>query len=80
MTPPIINTSGAVPAPHFAHPPYRAELFSRVSGWAGVMNANGVNCLTYPNKPGAVVPRYARSWAIARAWNTAAGVRGGRRG
>lgn len=30
--------------PHFAIPPYRAELFYTKTGWSGVMNRHGINC------------------------------------
>jgi hypothetical protein len=61
----------ARPAQHFALPPYRAELFSERSGWAGVMNRNGFNCLTFPDKPGAVVTDYETAKRIADDWNGA---------
>ena len=61
----------AVPNPHFAKPPYRAELFYAKSGWAGVMNADGVNALTFPHKPGAVVTDFESAKKIAEAWNGA---------
>jgi len=53
----------------FESPPYRAELFSDKSGWSGVMNANGINCLTFPNKPGAVVTSFDHACRIAKEWN-----------
>ena len=59
----------AKPADGFDLPPYRAELFSERSGWAGVMNRNGFNCLTFPEKPGAVVTDYESAKAIADEWN-----------
>lgn len=59
----------AQPAKHFAIPPYRAELFNARSGWAGVMNANGVNCLTFPEKPGATITTMAHAVEIANQWN-----------
>lgn len=63
----------AQPAKHFANPPYRAELFSEKSGWAGVMNAHGVNCLTFPDKPGAVVTSMENAERIAAQWNVGEG-------
>ena len=60
---------GAMPNKHFANPPYRAELFYEKSGWSGVMNAQGVNCLTFPSKPGAVVTDYESAKKIAEVWN-----------
>lgn len=59
----------ARPAQHFAHPPYRAELFNPKTGWAGVMNRDGINVLTFASKPGAVVTDYASAVEIAKAWN-----------
>ena len=59
----------AQPAKYFATPPYRAELFSEKTGWAGVMNAQGLNVLTFPDKPGAVVTDYKTAQSIADEWN-----------
>jgi len=59
----------AIPAEHFAHPPYMAELFSEKYGWAGVMNRNGFNCLRFKSKPGAVITNLATAEAIAGKWN-----------
>lgn len=59
----------AVPTKHFAIPPYRAELFSKQSGWAGVMNKNGFNCLTFKSKKGATVTDFETAQAIADKWN-----------
>lgn len=64
------SISDAVPAKHLALPPYRAELFNPMNGWAGVMNRNGANCLTFKSKPGAVITSFQRAEAIADAWNT----------
>lgn len=33
------------------------------------MNAQGVNCLTFPSKPGAVVTDYESAKKIAEVWN-----------
>lgn len=60
------------PSKHFAIPPYRAELFSEGSGWAGVMNAHGFNCLTFvqDGKPtGKTVTTYEHAQKIAQEWN-----------
>jgi hypothetical protein len=60
------------PAKHFANPPYRAELFSEKSGWAGVMNTHGVNCLTFVQDgktTGKVVTTYDQAQKIAQEWN-----------
>jgi hypothetical protein len=62
----------AVPAKHFAKPPY--SPWSAPNGqWHGVLNRDGVNCLTFKSKPGAVfVQSAAEAEAIAKAWNEAA--------
>ena len=57
------------PNKHFAVPPYRAELLSEKSGCAGVMNAQGLNVLTFPDKPGAVVTDFLHAQQIAAEWN-----------
>lgn len=63
-------TQIAAPAAHFALPPYRAELLNAKSGWAGVMNRDdGLNVLTFPDKPGAVVTDYESAKLIAQDWN-----------
>jgi hypothetical protein len=59
----------AKPAEHFNHPPFRAELFSAVSGFAGVINRNNVNCLTFRSRPGSTVTTIDTATAIADAWN-----------
>ena len=61
----------AKPAEHFAHPPYRAENLGGAMGWWGVMNRDGVNCLTFLSKPGAVVTDEAAARQIAKEWNAA---------
>ena len=61
----------AIPAQHFACHPYRAELFSKESGWSGVMNATGFNCLTFKSKPGAVITDFETAQMIAELWNKA---------
>jgi hypothetical protein len=57
----------AVPAKYFAVGPYRAE---RIHGsvW-GVFSKNGVNVLTFPHKPGAVLTDEADAKRIADEWN-----------
>jgi hypothetical protein len=59
----------AVPAKYFAFPPYQAEDLGGKMGWWGVMNKNGFNCLTFPDKPGAVVTTEERAKQIAVEWN-----------
>ena len=63
-----MNLETAVPAKHFAHPPYTAEEFTP-GGWAGVMNAVGVNALTFSNAPGRVVTDFESAKGIAANWN-----------
>jgi len=62
----------AEPSPHFAKPPYKAELLGGPYEWAGVVNANGVNVLNFRSKPGAVVSSIKTCTLIARRWNRAA--------
>lgn len=67
-----MKITNAVPVKSLAVPPYQAEKFS--NQWSGVMNANGVNCLTFPGKPGAVVTDHDSAIRIAVEWNNACGV------
>ena len=57
----------ALPAKYFAIGPYRAEQIGPT--WWGVMNKSGVNCLTFAEKPGAVVTDEAHAKQIADEWN-----------
>ena len=59
----------ARPAKYFAYPPYRAEDLGGARGWWGVMNRNGVNCLTFASQPGAVATNEAAARQIADEWN-----------
>lgn len=59
----------ALPAKYFAFPPYRAESLGGNMGWWGVMNRNGLNVLTFPAKPGAVVTDEEHAKQIAAEWN-----------
>lgn len=61
--------ASARPAKYFALPPYRAELFDATSGWAGVINRSGFNCLTSTKKPHAVVTDIETATLIAEKWN-----------
>lgn len=63
------DESTAAPARAFAVPPYRAELFRKDSQIGGVMNANGINCLTFADKPGATLAEYGMCQRIAERWN-----------
>jgi hypothetical protein len=57
----------ALPAKHFAFPPYRAERIGPT--WWGVMNRDGLNVLTFPAKPGAVVTDEEHAKQLAAEWN-----------
>lgn len=57
----------ATPSPHFAIPPYKAVQYS--AQWAGVENAQGFNCLTFPEKPGAKFTTIESAQQIAKDWN-----------
>ena len=59
----------AVPSKYFAHPPYRAEQFRSDIDTAGVMNANGINCLTFKSRPGSVLAGFETYKKIAEKWN-----------
>jgi hypothetical protein len=61
-----------VPAKYFAFPPYRAEDLGGDKGWWGVMNRNGLNVLTFPDKPGAVVTSEENAKRLAAEWNEGA--------
>lgn len=65
----MVVIMNAVPAKYFAFPPYRAEDLGGKMKWWGVMNRDGVNCLTFPDKPGAVVTTEERATQIADEWN-----------
>ena len=58
-----------LPAKYFAVGPYRAESLGGKCGWWGVINKNGVNVLTFADKPGAVVANEAHAKQIADVWN-----------
>ena len=60
----------ALPAKYFAVAPYRAEQVG--PNWWGVVNKNGVNCLTFAEKSGAVVTDEAHAKQIADEWNQTA--------
>lgn len=58
----------ARPSKYCAVGPYRAEQIG--PAWWGVMNKNGVNVLTFVEKPGAVVTDEAHACQIADEWNS----------
>lgn len=64
----------AKPAEFLNKGPFRAELFNEKTGWAGVMNAQGVNCLTFKSKPGAVVAEFETCKIIAEKWNASSQI------
>lgn len=59
----------AIPAQHFDLPPYKAELFNPVTGWAGVMNRIGFNSLRFASSPGSIVTDMETAQLIAEKWN-----------
>lgn len=63
----MVKNVTALPSKYFAVGPYRAEQVGPT--WWGVMNKNGVNCLTFAEKPGAVVTDEAHAKQIADEWN-----------
>ena len=62
-------TDDAIPKEGFDLPPYKAELFSEKTGWSGVINKNGVNCLTFKSKKGATITDFETASLIASEWN-----------
>lgn len=52
---------------YFAHPPYKAELVHQ--SWACVLNVNGINCLSFSDKPGAKFTTLEHAKKIAGEWN-----------
>lgn len=63
------DTERAVPAKHFAFPPYSAHPSGGKNDLWYVANVQGFNCLTFPNKPGAVFTSEKRAKEIADEWN-----------
>ena len=59
----------AVPAEHFARPPYHVEVMGK-DGWAGVMNRDGFNCLTFKSRPGQTLTDEQTACAICERWNS----------
>ncbi len=62
------NVETARPAPCFDIPPYSVKM---TQDWAYVANANGFNCLTFSDHPGAVLTSLEDAVEIARRWNAA---------
>lgn len=71
-----VSIETAVPTPHFAIPPYRVESLpgKHCDTWHYVANANGFNCLSFTDKPGA---KFTLSLddanEICRRWNAGEG-------
>lgn len=63
------TTLEVCPAPEFAIPPYVAVEYVP-GGWAGVENAQGFNCLSFPSKPGAKFTTFERALEICHRWNS----------
>ena len=63
----LLVIGSAAPAIYFAVPPYAPETFK--SGLACVLNANGINCLTFRDAPGRVLTAPHIAHVIARQWN-----------
>ena len=59
----------AVIAKGFALPPYTAQPSGGVNSAWYVANSIGFNCLTFPDKPGAVFTSESRAKEIAEEWN-----------
>ena len=65
------SEADAVPAQHFAIPPYKPfpARDDMPEGWHGVANATGLNVLTFKSAPGAVFTSKAGAHEIADRWN-----------
>jgi hypothetical protein len=57
------------PTKHFAFPPYKAAPSGGANDWWYVENAQGFNCLHFPDKPGAIFTDQQTALAIAADWN-----------
>lgn len=58
------------PASYFAKPRYRAVLVNSSLRAACVVNADGVNCLTFMDAPGVTLTDEQTARRIADLWNT----------
>jgi hypothetical protein len=65
------SVASAVPCKHFAVPPYRLEpMNDKVpDGLQCVMNANGFNCLSFTDCPGAKFAPKEIAQEIVNKWN-----------
>jgi hypothetical protein len=58
------------PTPGFELPPYRVEkIGNHDQDWHAVCNANGFNCLSFPDKPGAKFTTRENAERICAEWN-----------
>jgi hypothetical protein len=57
------------PSKYLNSPPFVAKQFSEKTGWAGVLNRDGVNCLTVPSRPGVVIADMRTCMELAQMWN-----------
>lgn len=64
-----MSSMTAIVHKHFAHPPYTALPSGGKNDWWYVANAQGFNCLHFPDKPGAKFTDEARAKQLAEAWN-----------
>lgn len=66
-----IDDGDAVPAKHFALPPYTPFPMrdDQPDGLHGIGNATGFNVLTFKSAPGAVFTSKAQAYEIAARWN-----------
>jgi hypothetical protein len=59
----------AQPARYFAFGPYKAEAIGPYEWW-GVKNKNGLNVLTFADRPGHVFALEAEAKSLADEWNS----------
>jgi len=69
QAPQAVPAQKHAPSPGFEVPPYRVEVFP---AGAAVMNANGINCLHFPEAPGAKFTSLENATQIAAEWNSLA--------
>jgi hypothetical protein len=65
------DISSAEPSPYFAKPPYTAFAMNdkEPNGLHGIYNAQGINCLRFKDKPGAICTTKENAIALAESWN-----------
>lgn len=69
---PIVERLKAEPTSGHAFPPYKAVEY-QPGGFAGVENARGFNCLSFPHSPGRVFTDMETATRIAKEWNAESG-------